>query len=275
MRIAVTALKRGIQLPKVSVYIIAYNEAAKIRAAIESVQWADEIVLADSHSTDETVEIATSLGARIVQIPFRGFGDLRNRAMAECRHEWIFSLDADERCTPETREEIHSVLHSDAPMDAYYVPRKNFFMGRRIRYSGFYPDYRQPQLFRAGVLEFKLDPVHESFVVHSERIGFLKNAICQFPYKSLDELLRKANRYSALGAEKLYMNGDRRSGMSRAFFHGLWAFIHLYILKAGFLDGWPGFLIAFSNLEGTFYKYAKLHERLRGDRSPSGDDQVL
>ena len=255
--------EKGIQVPKVSVYIITYNEAQKIRAAIESVKWADEIVVADSNSTDETAQIAAALGARVVQIPFNGFGDLRNKAMAECQNEWIFSLDADERCTLLAEKEIHALIHSESPMDAYYVPRRNYFMGRWIRHSGFYPDYRQPQLFRSGILEFMPDPVHEGYVVHSARIGYLKNAICQFPYDGLEELLRKANRYSTLGAEKLYLSGARRSGMARALSHGLWAFIHHYFLKAGFLDGWPGFMIAFGNLEGTLYKYAKLSERLQ------------
>src|SRR5713101_6893533 len=102
-------------MQKISAYILAYNEADKIAAAISSVLWADEIVVADSGSTDHTAEIAQSLGARVVQIPFHGFGDLRNRAIAQCRHEWIFSLDSDERCTPRVRDEILSVVGSAPP----------------------------------------------------------------------------------------------------------------------------------------------------------------
>ncbi len=130
-------------MKKISVYIIAYNEADKICDAINSVLWADEIVVADSYSQDNTVALAEQLGARVIQLPFQGFGDLRNQAMAACSHEWIFSLDSDERCTPEVRDEILTCLH-DPQADAYYVTRRNFFMGRWIRYSGFYPDYRQP-----------------------------------------------------------------------------------------------------------------------------------
>jgi glycosyltransferase involved in cell wall biosynthesis len=248
-------------LPRISVYIIAYNEADKIAAAIKSVTWADEIVVADSYSHDGTSDIASSMGARVVQIPFKGFGDLRNQAMAACTHDWIFSLDSDERCTPEVHDEIREIVRAEEPADAYYIPRKNFFMGKWIKHSGFYPDYRQPQLFRSGVLEFEPDPVHEAYVVHSHKaVGYLKNAIWQLPYKSFEELLQKANRYSSLGAIKLEEKG-KRAGLAKALFHGAWAFIHLFFLKRGLLDGWPGFVIALGNFEGTFYKYAKLAER--------------
>ena len=119
-------------MSKISVYIIAFNEAEKIRSAINSVLWADEIILADSYSTDDTAAIAEEMGARVIQIPFQGFGDLRNRAMAACRHDWIFSLDADERCTPEARDEILTTVDLADTADAYYIPRRNFFMGRWI-----------------------------------------------------------------------------------------------------------------------------------------------
>ena len=243
----------------VSVYIIAYNEADKIRSAINSVLWADEIVLVDSQSQDNTVAIAEELGARVVQVPFRGFGDLRNRAMAACTHEWIFSLDADERCTPQAKEEILTCLQ-DPQADAYFIPRKNYFMGRWMRHSGFYPDYRQPQLFRKGALLFKDDPVHEEYTIVSEKApAYLRNPIWQFPFKHLEEVVHKANKYSTLGAQKLAERG-RKASMWTALMRGLWSFFHMYVLKRGILDGWPGFVIALGNFEGTFYKYAKLHE---------------
>src|SRR5574343_1100384 len=104
-------------MPAISVYIIAYNEAEKVRATIESVHWADEIIVVDSHSTDGTAEIAQSLGARVVQVEFKGFGDLRNQAIAACSHEWIFSLDADERCTPEVAQEIRTIVNNPHSLD--------------------------------------------------------------------------------------------------------------------------------------------------------------
>ncbi len=248
-------------MKQISVYIIAYNEAEKISDAIRSVLWADEIILADSYSRDNTAALAEKMGAKVVQIDFQGFGDLRNRAMAACSHDWIFSLDADERCTPEARDEILATIAKEDGADAYYIPRRNFFMGRWIKHSGFYPDYRQPQLFRKGALVFKNDdPVHEEYRINSnKKPGYLRQDIWQFPYKNLEEVAHKANKYSTLGARKLQQRG-RRAGMLTALTRGMWSFFHMYILKKGILDGWPGLVIAIGNFEGTYYKYAKLVE---------------
>jgi glycosyltransferase involved in cell wall biosynthesis len=246
-------------MPELSVYIIAYNEEDKIRDAIQSVSWADEIVVADSFSTDRTADIAQDLGARVVQVPFKGFGDLRNQAISACTHDWIFSLDSDERCTPSARDEILKIIAEPDSRDAYYVPRRNYFMGKWIRHGGFYPDFRQPQLFRKGALRFMNDAVHERYEVISDTpCGTLTACIHQIPFKNLEEIIHKANRYSTLGAEKLE-ESRKRSSMWAALFHGVWAAFSIYVLKRGFLDGWAGFIIAFSNFEGTFYKYAKFH----------------
>jgi len=247
-------------MEKISAYIIAYNEADKIRAAVNSVLWADEVVVVDSHSVDGTADVARELGARVVQVDFKGFGDLRNQAMAACQYPWIFSLDSDERCTAEARDEILAIVGSADPRDAYYVPRRNFFMGRWIKHSGYYPDYRQPQLFRQGALVFAPDAVHERYELRSSwPAGYLRHAIWQQPFKNFEEIMHKANRYSSLGAVKLAEAG-RRAGMGTAFGHALWAFVQHYLFKRGFLDGWAGFMIAFGNFEGTLYRYAKLHE---------------
>ena len=246
-------------MPSVSAYIIAFNEEKNIANAVKSVQWAEEVVVADSYSTDGTADIARSLGARVVQVPFEGFGKLRNAAIAACSHDWIFSLDTDERCTESAQAEIRSIVESPEPLDAYYVPRRNILMGRWIRHSGFYPDFRQPQLFRRSALVFSDDMVHESFTVHGTT-GFINSYIFQFPYRSFSQLLGKMERYSSLGAIKLHDRGKSVS-MWKAFFHGIAAFFKLYILKRGFLDGWPGFVIALGNFEGTFWRYAKAVER--------------
>jgi glycosyltransferase involved in cell wall biosynthesis len=246
---------------KISVYIIAYNEEEKIKSAINSVLWASEIILVDSYSKDKTAAIASEMGIRVVQVEFKGFGDLRNRAMATCSHGWIFSLDADERCTPEARDEILTTIEKADTADAYYIPRRNFFMGKWIKHSGFYPDYRQPQLFKKGAIQFKDDDqVHEEYnIISNKPAEYLKQSIWQFPYKNLAEVVDKANRYSSLGAEKLQKKG-RKATMLNGLGHGLWSFFHMYILKKGILDGWPGLVIAIGNFEGTFYKYAKLVE---------------
>ena len=244
---------------KISVYIITFNEVEKIRDCINSVLWADEIIVADSHSTDGTSEVAAELGAKVIHIPFNGFGDLRNKAISHCSNEWIFSLDSDERCTEEVRDEILTIIEN-APLDIYRVPRKNFFMGRWIKHSGWYPNFRQPQLFKNGKMSYDLKPVHEGFVCHSDKkIGAIKNAIWQFPFQNTEEVMHKANRYSSLGAIKLNEKNIKGS-IFKAFLHASWSFIKHYIFKLGFLDGGPGFVIAFGNFEGTFYRYIKLTE---------------
>jgi glycosyltransferase involved in cell wall biosynthesis len=249
-------------MSKISVYIIAYNEAEKVAATIESARWADEVVLVDSYSTDGTQEIATRLGARVVQVEFKGFGDLRNQAIAACTHEWIFSLDADERCTPEAENEIRETIDSPDAADAYWMPRRNFFMGRWIKHSGWYPNYRQPQLFRNGAMTYDLKPVHEGYVLHSTKpIGHLRNAIWQIPFKNMAEVMHKSNRYSTLGAQKIV---HMRMTMGTALTHAVWAFVKHYVFKCGFLDGWAGFVIALGNFEGTFYRYAKAIEIQKG-----------
>jgi len=249
-------------MQKISAYILTYNEAEKIEAAVSSVLWADEVVVIDSFSGDRTAAIATSLGARVVEVPFHGFGDLRNRAIEACKYDWIFSLDADERCTEAVRDEILSLIAGTSPYDVYRVPRRSYMMGRWIRGSGWYPNFRQPQLFRKGSMRYTLEPVHEGYEVLSTKpVGTLRNAIWQFPFRNLEEVINKMNRYSSLGTPKL---AHKRVSMASAFGHGLWSFTKHYIFKLGFIDGWAGFVIAFGNFEGTFYRYAKRYEEAQG-----------
>jgi glycosyltransferase involved in cell wall biosynthesis len=253
-------------MEKISVYILAFNEAEKIADAVASVLWADEILVIDSGSTDATAEIAARLGARVIQIPFQGFGDLRNRAVEKCHHDWIFSLDSDERCTAEARNEILSILARPPAHDAYLVPRRNYMMGRWIKGSGWYPNFRQPQLFRKAAMRYDAQPVHEGYVLLSERpVGKLQNAIWQIPFRSLDEVIAKMNRYSSLGALKL---AGKRVSMAGALGHALWAFIKHFLVKGGYKDGWAGFVIALGNFEGTFYRYAKHYEQLKAWSPP-------
>ena len=244
---------------KISVYIIAFNEADKIRDCINSVLWADEIIVADSNSTDGTTEIAESLGAKVVHIPFSGYGNLRNKAISYCTKDWILSIDSDERCTEAVRDEILSLIKVTS-IDIFKIPRKNYFMGKWIKHSGWYPNYRQPQLFRSEKMSYDSMPVHEGYISHSDKkIGVLKNNIWQFPFKNTEEVIYKANRYSTLGASKLQDRGINGSVL-KGFIHGIWSFIKHYIFKLGFLDGGAGFVIAFGNFEGTFYRYVKLSE---------------
>lgn len=245
-------------MARISVYIIAYNEADKIEAALRSVAWADEIVVADSFSTDGTAEIARKYTERVLQLPFEGFGKLRNDVLAQLSGDWIFSLDADERCTEAAAAEIRKVVEQPDAADAYRVPRRNFFFGRWIRYSGWFPDYRQPQLFRRGKLRYTEDAVHESYVLDGS-LGTLTEPIAQVPFKDLAQIVHKMQRYSTLGVERLAERHTPPS-MGKALAHGVGAFLRHYVVRLGFLDGWAGFVIAFSNFEGTFYRYAKYTE---------------
>lgn len=255
---------------KISAYVIAFNEVEKIQQALQSLAWADEIVLVDSHSADGTTEIAESMGAKVIHVAFEGYGHLRNQAIKACSYEWVFSLDADERCTPEVASEIQSIVNSENARDVYFVPRRNFFMGRWIKHSGWYPNYRQPQLFRKGSMEYDLLPVHEGYVLKTNKSpGYLQNAIWQAPFKDSGELIRKADKYASLGALKLQ---NKRVSVFAAALHALWSFLKHYIFKLGVLDGGPGFVIALSNAFGTFYKYLKIIDLQSGDswRSPPG-----
>jgi len=245
-------------MPKISTSIIAWNQADKIGDAISSALWTDEIVVADSNSTDGTVEIAERLGARVVQIPITTFSELRNRAADACSHEWILSLDSDERCTVALRDEILALLAAGPEYDAYYISRRNYFMGRWIKGSGWYPNYRQPQLYRKGMMRYTRI-IHEAVELKgpNQTIGKLDNPLWQFPFQSFEEIMHKANRYSTFGARMI----ERRVSMGGALGHAIWAFVKHYIFKVGFIDGWAGFVIALGNFEGTFYRYAKRYEQ--------------
>jgi glycosyltransferase involved in cell wall biosynthesis len=246
--------------PPVSVFILSRNEEKKIGPALESVSWAAEVVLIDSSSTDATPEIAARHGARVVQVEFTKFGELRQAGIAHTTQPWIFSLDSDERCTPEARDEILRIVADPRSADAYLVPRQNYLLGRRIRHGGWYPDYRQPQLFRRGKMSYAADDdVHEGWEVCGS-VGRMASPIVQIPYRTLAEAIGKMNRYTSLGVKKLEREGAS-SGYARALLRAKWAFFKSYVLQLGFLDGGPGLVIAMLRFENSFYKHAKLVER--------------
>lgn len=264
----VELLRRDDGTPTITAYVIAYNEAAKVEAAISSLLWADEIILADSHSTDGTTEIAERLGARVVQIDFEGFGPLRNTAIEHCRGEWIFSLDADERCTPEARDAILRVINTPDSADIWQVPRRNWFMGRWIKHSGWYPNFRQPQLFRRGSMTYDNLPVHEGWIPAVDAtVDTLPADIWQIPFGEMSELQNKITRYSSLGSKKVLAKNSTPS-MAGAVARGVVSFLKHLILKRGILDGWPGFIIAFGAAESSFYKHAKAYASRIDDSPP-------
>src|SRR5712691_4562281 len=189
-------------MEKISVCILTKDDAEEIEAAVSSVRWADEVVVVDNGSTDRTVELAAALGVRVERCSLNHFGELRTRAAEACSHEWILSLDADERCTPALRDEIRALLAAGPAHDGYLVPRRNYMMGRWIKGSGWYPNYRGLQLFRKGRLRYAPDMIHEDHEFLSQRPpGKLRNDVLHYPYRNFDELIYKMNYFSTLNAQ--------------------------------------------------------------------------
>ena len=241
---------------KLSVTIITKNEEAAIAACLASVAWADEVVVVDSGSTDKTVEICKAHGAIVhstTQWP--GFGPQKNIALGFASHEWVLSIDADERISPELRAEIEQALSLNSANVAYQIPRSSSYCGQFMRHSGWWPDYVL-RLFPKSQAIFSDDIVHEHVIFKGE-IKTLKNPLLHISYTDLEEVLDKTNRYSSDGATKLAARGKTAS-LSSAILHGIWAFMRTYFLRLGFLDGRMGFVLAVSNAETTYYRYLKL-----------------
>jgi glycosyltransferase involved in cell wall biosynthesis len=241
----------------VSLYIIAYQEAANLREVLPTVLWADEVVVVDSFSTDDTAAVCAQFGARHVNVKFEGFGKLRNDALALLKHDWVVSIDTDERSTPEFAGEVRRTLA--APRHAaYFVPRLNHFLGRPVRRCGLYPDYRQPQVFDRRKLKYREDLVHESFDCEGP-VGHFQNPVLQHPWPSLAVVLAKTDRYTTLMAKR-YFEAGRRAGFRQLALNPLGAFLKKYLAQQGFREGVIGFMICALHAYYTFLKYAKLWE---------------
>ncbi|MHC4593627.1 MAG: glycosyltransferase family 2 protein [Planctomycetota bacterium] len=236
--------------------IITLNEEAKIRDCLESVKWANEIIVVDSCSRDKTVEIAREYTSKIHEREFTGFGEQKNFALSKAEGDWILSIDADERVTPELQEEIERILDNPKAC-GYYMPRKSYFANKWIKHCGWWPDYVL-RLFRRDRGHFSDRFVHEAVVV-DEPTTKLNNPLEHHPYSSVSELIKKADEYSTLGAQVLVAEGKRCSCCS-ALSHSTLAFVKTYFLKMGILDSWMGLVIAYSNAVGVFYRYVKCIE---------------
>ena len=238
-----------------SVVIITKNEALNLAQCLESVAFADELVVVDSGSTDGTVQIAQSFGARILQTPdWPGFGRQKNRAVDMATHDWILSIDADERIGPELREEILLAI-ANPSHTVYALNRRSSYCGQTMNHSGWYPD-PVVRLFRRGAARFSDDLVHESLRT-SAPVGALRGAMAHQSFRDLESVLDKVNRYSTAGAQALAQKGKSAS-LGKALLHGFWAFFRTYVVRRGFLDGRMGLVLAISNAEGSYYRYLKL-----------------
>ena len=251
---------------KISAVIIAGNEENNIADAIRSVDWADEILLIDSESTDRTREIAEDLGARVIVRPWPGFAAQKQFGVEAALFDWILSLDADERVSLELRAEIQSVQHADSGADGYRLPRLTNYMGRAIRHCGWYPDW-QLRFFNRRNGKWKDVLVHESVeMTHGAKIEKLKGNIIHFTANdALHHHEMIGTRYAPLAAQQMFDNGKRTSPL-RIVTAGAVAFISTFVLKLGFLDGFPGFCISRFAAHHAFLKHLRLWE-LQNERS--------
>ena len=226
-----------------------------IAACLESVKFADQIVVLDGGSTDGTVGLAKNMGAQVdIDADWQGFGIQKNRALALASGVWVLSIDADERVTPQLQAEIVNAMRSTA-FSVYCFPRLSSYCGQFMRHSGWYPDL-STRLFKRGFAQFSDDLVHEKLLT-SHLVGRLHAHLLHESFLGFEAVLDKANRYSTAGAKILHAKGKTAS-FGKAVGHGLWAFFRTYILRLGFLDGRMGLVLAISNAEGTYYRYLKL-----------------
>ncbi len=239
-----------------TVFIIAYNSEKKIEACLKSVQWADEIIVVDSFSSDRTAELSRKLGARVYNREFKNYADQKNYALSLVQTPWALSLDSDEAVSGPLKEEILRALASNPEAAAYRIPRESFIFGRKFRFTGTQDD-APVRLLRAGRARFE-QPVHEVVKVEGDT-GKLSNPIFHFTYDSVEDYLSRLNRYT--GLEAAYLKSKNTPLSWRDFFLRPTAvFFRLYILKQGFRDGMEGFFFSAFSAFYTLIKYAKYRE---------------
>jgi glycosyltransferase involved in cell wall biosynthesis len=241
----------------ISATLIVFNEERNIEEALKSISWADEIVVVDSGSSDGTLAICRKFTDRILHRNWTGYADQKNFAVESARNNWIFSLDADERPSPELKLEIQDLARNGFRKPGYKIPRVAFFLGRWIRHGEWYPDC-QLRLFDRRHGKWEGGRVHES-VKLDEKTGLLKGEIYHYTYRNLSDYLRRLEIYSTLAASD-YQNQGKTISPIRLLGNPIAAFIRSYLVKRGFLDGTPGLAVAITAAASVFFKYAKLYE---------------
>jgi len=242
-------------MTKLSVVLITKNEESNIRRCLDSVQFADEIIVVDSGSTDKTVAIAESYRAKIFGHEWRGFGPAKQAGVEKASGDWILSIDADEEVTPELASEIKSKIENDNGTCGYYFKRKTKFLGRWILHCGWYPDYVL-RLFQKEKGRFDNAIVHEK-VVTDGPVNYLNSELLHYSYPDLEHYLIKFNRYTTMGAEEEFRKG-RKTKLSDIAIKPAAAFVKHYLIKQGFRDGTEGFVLSFLSSMSVMVKYAKL-----------------
>jgi glycosyltransferase involved in cell wall biosynthesis len=248
-------------MPRISVAIVTLNEEERLRACLESVVWAEELVVVDAGSSDKTVAIAREFTDRVQFRAWDGYGAQKNFAIGQCRGDWVLSLDADERVSEALRKEIQAALEREPPESGFFVPRRNLFQGRWMRHGGLYPDW-QLRLFRRGQGAFVERAVHESVRVNGPT-GRLRTPLVHESYRSVADAVARLNRYSDLAAADLAAAG-RGGTLVDLLVRPVWRFVSMYLLRAGFLDGWRGLLLARLHAHYVFLRAAKVRERAAG-----------
>jgi glycosyltransferase involved in cell wall biosynthesis len=247
-------------MEQISATVITHNEEANVEEALKSLAWADEIVVVDSGSTDATVEICRRYTDRVFKRAWTGFVDQKNYAVERASHDWIISLDADERIGPELAREIEQLRRAGFRDAGYRIPRVAFFMGRWIRHGDWYPDH-QLRLFDRRRGRWRGGRVHESVQVEGMP-GNLRGEIQHYTYRSLSDYLRRLETYSTLAAQD-YQQRGKKASLPKLVGNPCLTFLKAYLLKRGFLDGAPGLMVAVMGAVSVFFKYAKLYELQR------------
>jgi len=243
---------------RLSVVVVTLNEAERLRACLESVAWADEIVVVDAESDDKTATIAREFTDRVVVRPWPGYAAQKNTAIELATGDWILSLDADEVVSTELAADVGRILTANGPADGYAVPRRNIFWGRWVRHGGLYPDW-QVRLFRRTRGRFAARAVHESVSVDG-RVERLAGHLEHRSYRDLGDFLARADRYATLAATEAVAQG-RRAGVGDLVLRPLGRFVVMYVVRGGFLDGWRGFLLASLYAYYVLIRAAKIWER--------------
>ena len=242
----------------ISVVIITLNEEANLARTLAAVAWADEVVVVDSGSTDRTCEIAASHGARVYVEPWRGFAAQKNFALSRATGDWVLSLDADEEVEPALASEIHEALARQPNVQAFWIPRKNFFLGRWIRHGGFYPD-RKLRLIRRGAGQWIEHGAHPTVRVNGPTAN-LKHAMLHYAYPTLRGYIAHMNSYSTMQAEHLNKSRQRGFDLLNIVLNPIATFLYNYIFRLGFLDGREGLLLHLYHSAYVSWKYAKAWE---------------
>ncbi len=243
-----------------SVVILAKNESGRIRDCIQSVRWAQEVLVIDDESTDDTAEVAESLGARVLRRAMDIEGRHRNWAHAQATHEWVLSLDADERVTPELAEEIQDLLRRESPFNLYAIPRRNYVGTRWVRYGGWYPS-AQVKLFKKSIFRWEETTVHPRAFANRP-CGQLRHDLLHFSYRDTRDFLEKLDRHTTLEAQKWLTDG-RRIGLGKVLWRTVDRFLRTYLLKQGFREGWLGFFIAWMAARYQLVSYRKYRQMKR------------